>query len=99
MHLYHIEFVYDGETEPCHKILKAGSPGAAQWRFHQQFPGCRIVRQWAEARAGNRHLGVMAYEAVSTAKVEPLPTIETKEQTFSFFDDCRSTRPFRGRDQ
>jgi hypothetical protein len=93
-HIYHIEFAADGETaELRHETVRARSPGQAQFFFHQRFPGYRILKQWTEARAGGACLGTINYEPVSTTRIEPLPEIKTEEQTFPFFDECRSTKP------
>jgi hypothetical protein len=95
MHVYHFKFVYDGEREPQVLTISGMSPGNAQARFHERFPGCRILEQWcnAQLRKGDHAYGQISYPAISTAKVEAIPAVKAKEQTFSFFDECISTCP------
>jgi hypothetical protein len=94
MHLYHFEFMANGETEPARvETLRATSPGHAQKKFHEKFPGCKILQQWREAQLVGQHYGQITYEPVSTAKVESLPVAKFEEQVFPFLDDCLSKRP------
>jgi hypothetical protein len=92
MHISHIEFLSDGATESQLRTIRARSPGQAQFLFHQRYPGCKILKQWTEARVAGCYLGVIEYAPVSTIKVDPLPGTRTEETTFAFFDECRSRK-------
>lgn len=94
MRTFNIEFVLNGRSKPCILALKGNSAGSAQAKFHRNFPGGEILRQWSEARINGRPFGQINYPPVSTIKVAPLPPVpEAEEQTFGFFDQCLSKPP------
>jgi hypothetical protein len=93
MPTYNIEFVLNGQTKPCVLAFKASTPGGAQKRFFEKFPGGKILRQWREARINGCRFGRVMYEAVSIVAVEPLrPVSKVEETVFPFFNQCLSTK-------
>jgi hypothetical protein len=96
MRAYFIRFAYDGDLPSQIERFEATSAGHAQKKCRRKYPGCEILKTLCEARLrqGSRYsFGFVSYPTVSTARVEPLPTIKAEETTFAFFSECVSHRP------
>lgn len=95
MKLFHLQFQYDGNLNTQERTIEATSAGHAQEKCRREYPGCKILDVWQNARWGTsgRCYGRTHYEVVSPIKPEPLPAVKAEETHFPFWDGCLGKRP------
>jgi hypothetical protein len=80
MHLYHVKFISDGETEPQVVRYRVGSMVSAFDKCLREFSEAKLIKGWVEGSYKDGH-GITVYAPRSTARIVAEPAPEEEPDT------------------
>jgi hypothetical protein len=97
MHLYHVKFIRNGETEPQVVRYRVGSIVSAFDKCLREFSGAKLVKGWVKGSYRDGH-GITVYAPPSTVRIAPQPALKEEQTLFGFVEEISSSTKKRDHD-
>jgi hypothetical protein len=97
MHLYHVKFIRDGETEPQVVRYRVGSIESAFDKCLREFSEAKLIENWVKGSYKDGR-AITVYAPPSTARIVVEPAPEEEQTLFGFLEEVSLNPKKRDRD-